>query len=159
LKIELSSRLAAPNCHDFPLQWGDVLEIPELDHPINAKWSGFSVENLAKLKECLKRTVQITVKGETKAVVLLPEMPALAAGASRPGLLPNQRVLPQFALLPVLNQSGMLRASSDLTRVKVRRLDPGTGQSYEMILDCSRDYAAPDLWLRDGDAIEVPEKM
>jgi hypothetical protein len=155
MKIDLSSRLAAsPNCQDFPLQWGDVLEIPELDHPIDAKWGGFSVENLARLKECLKRTVHILVKGEMKRVTLLPE--ADAGDARLNGSF--NRVSPQFTLLPVLNQSGMLRASSDLTRVKVRRRDSATGQSYEMILDCSQPNAPPDLWLRDGDVIEVPEK-
>ena len=69
-----------------------------------------------------------------------------------------QWVVPQFSLLPVLVQSGLLRASSDLTRVKVSRRDSATGQQYELILDCSKPQTPPDFWLRDGDVIEVPEK-
>ena len=95
-----------------------------------------------------------------------------------------------FMLTAVLRGSGMLRASSDLSRVKVIRRDPATGKKREWIINCapspeaasavpgddSRTFAqrlqaitersrndgqsaaAPDLWLRDGDVIEVPEK-
>jgi hypothetical protein len=49
--------------------------------------------------------------------------------------------------------------SSDLSRVKVTRTDPATGQKREWVVDCSKgDAAAPNLWLQDGDRIEVPEK-
>jgi hypothetical protein len=42
--------------------------------------------------------------------------------------------------------------------VKVTRRDPATGETQEWVLDCSDPNNAPDLWLRDGDVIEVPEK-
>jgi hypothetical protein len=61
-------------------------------------------------------------------------------------------------LRPLLYSSGLIRFSSDLTRVKVtRQHDPASGKTREWILDCSGDKF-PDLWLRDGDVIEVPEK-
>jgi hypothetical protein len=44
-----------------------------------------------------------------------------------------------------------------LARVKVTRRDSKTGKTNEWILDCSHNDT-PDLWLRDGDVIEVPEK-
>jgi hypothetical protein len=49
-------------------------------------------------------------------------------------------------------------SSSDLSHVKVTRRDPVTGKKSEWILDCSNSPSSPDLWLRDGDVIEVPEK-
>ena len=69
-----------------------------------------------------------------------------------------------------------LLSSSDLSRVKVTRVDPATGKKREWILDCSHmskksnlpffpgqsdnpHYNAPDLRLCDGDVIEVPEKQ
>jgi len=71
----------------------------------------------------------------------------------------------------------VLRASSDLTHVKVKHRDPVTGQSQELLFDLSHVSEADrsgiavinyphdqthdsrnDLWLRDGDVIEIPEK-
>jgi hypothetical protein len=60
-------------------------------------------------------------------------------------------------LRSVLDQSKLLRASSDLTKVRVTRREPN-GKAISWVLDCSDPQTAPDLWLRDGDVIEVPEK-
>lgn len=141
MRVDVAKLLQSPDCSsDVPLQWGDVVEIPEADHPINAAWQGLPEAQFVKLQKCLQREVQITVKEQKTKIPLAPE---------RGGE-------PRFMLVPVLNQSGLLRASSDLSRVKVRRHDARTRQSYELVLDCSD--AAPDLWLRDGDEIGVPEK-
>ncbi len=141
---------------DIQLEWGDVVEIPEADHPINANWTGFFQESRTQLQDCLKRQVQLSVKGQTTNLLLMPM--ATTQGSVTYGA--NGRiewpVIP-FSLLPVLNNSGLLRASSDLSRVKVLRRDPKTGKKLEWVLDCSGNKA-PDLWLRDGDMIEVPEK-
>jgi N-acetylneuraminic acid mutarotase len=64
-----------------------------------------------------------------------------------------------FWLRPVLLQSKLVLVSSDLARVKVTRHDPATGQKREWVVDCSKGGdSAPNLWLQDGDRIEVPEK-
>ena len=60
-------------------------------------------------------------------------------------------------LRSVLDQSKLIRFSSDLSRVKVTRRDPATSKTRDWVLDCSGGNA-PDFWLRDGDVIEVPEK-
>ncbi len=70
---------------------------------------------------------------------------------------PSSRHTP-FWLKPVLLQSKLVLVSSDLSRVKVTRRDPATGQKREWVVDCSEASPAPDFWLRDGDKIEVPEK-
>jgi hypothetical protein len=76
---------------------------------------------------------------------------------------------------------GVLTSSSDLSRVKVTRHDATTGKNHEWIVDCSDHQSqssllnpqvqytwqfamgnsqhSSDLWLRDGDVIEVPEKQ
>lgn len=62
-------------------------------------------------------------------------------------------------LKAVLSGSNMLRTSSDLSRVKVTRPNPDTGQTVEMLFDLSDESSydeRTDLWLRDGDVIEVP---
>lgn len=66
-----------------------------------------------------------------------------------------------FRLKPVLQGANVLRVSSDLSRVKVKRVDPATSQSRELLFDLSEKQPydeRTDLWLRDGDVIEVPEK-
>ena len=55
----------------------------------------------------------------------------------------------------------LLRTSTDLSRVTVRRADPQTKEPRVLTYDL-RDYRSTmsqqHLWLRDGDEIEVPEK-
>ena len=64
-----------------------------------------------------------------------------------------------FMLMPVLWKSGLVRASSDLSRVKVTRKQ-ATGKRREWVIDCSgANGTFPDLWLQDGDVIEVPDKL
>jgi len=151
----LISRLNGKPCQDVPLEWGDVIEIPELDHPLYVAWTGFSAEQLAVLTDCEKRSIQITVKGQTK-IIVLGGMPASPDASNGIHALNEESLVPQFSLVPVLYQSGLIRASSDLTRVKVRRAD-ARGGGREWTIDCTK-AGASDLWLRDGDQIEVPEK-
>jgi hypothetical protein len=47
--------------------------------------------------------------------------------------------------------------------VKVTRNDPKTGKKREWVVDCrvsspAPDSPAPDLWLSDGDVIDVPDR-
>jgi hypothetical protein len=45
------------------LEWGDIVEIPERDHKLNEQWQGMSQQVLDSLQRCVKRTVDIIVKG------------------------------------------------------------------------------------------------
>ncbi len=60
---------------------------------------------------------------------------------------------------PVLFNSKLLLASSDLSGIKVTRRDPVTGEKREWVVDCSSEKPAADLWLRDGGVIKVPEML
>jgi hypothetical protein len=183
--------------HDIPLQWGDVVDVPAADHPLNEEWPGFSDLELANLKKCLTRHVTVIVNGRTNLLTLAPQIifkdlngdiiPAPANGRTEISRTP-------FWLGPVLLQSQLVLASSDLSHVKVTRRDPSTGRTSERIFDCSQTpassgsgmprrpgvvppqpigfgggprfdglpnstgFATNDLWLRDGDVIEVPER-
>ena len=99
------------------LQWGDVVEIPETDHPINAVWQGLPEETLARLKDLVDCHVQLTVKGQTTNLLLSLQT------TEPPGTLSSSEAIrtgkpPTFFLLPVLYGSGLLRASSDLLASK-----------------------------------------
>jgi hypothetical protein len=171
--IDLSPTVEAGDCSkDVPLEWGDVVEITEADHPLNEKWPGFSRTELANLKKCLTRQVQIVINGQATNVTLTPQIfyvgetkePAIRAvmnpeldQARRRGE-PYIEANTPFWLRPVLHESKLVLTSSDLSRVKVTRRDAASGQKLERVVDCSPTSPAPDFWLRDGDKVEVPEK-
>jgi ankyrin repeat protein len=154
--LDLRPVLEAGDCSkDVRLEWGDVVEIPEADHPLNEKWPGFSRTELANLQKCLTRQVQIVISGQVTNITVAPKISGLDATP------PNEPIIDartSFWLKPVLLQSKLVLTSSDLSRVKVTRRDPTTGQEHRWVVDCSETSPATDLWLRDGDKIEVPEK-
>ena len=154
--VDLTPVLESGDCtKDVPLQWGDVVEIPEADHPLNETWGGFSREEMANLRKCLTRKVEIVVKGQVTPVTLAPQMTHLEDKNWESEIT---AAVP-FWVRPVLLQSKLVLISSDLSHVKVTRRDPATGQKREWVVDCSKSgESAPDLWLEEGDRIEVPEK-
>lgn len=50
----------------------------------------------------------------------------------------------------------ILRSSSDLSRLELKRIDPVTKKSLKVWVEPKS--GPDDLWLRDGDVIEVPDK-
>ena len=144
---------ADDGCRDVDLLWGDEVEVPETDHPVNEAWPGFSVPALRTFQRCLTRKVQVLAKGEAREVSLGPTIEFLAPGSVM-SILSNQAV----SLGQALNESKQVRASSDLSRVKIRRQRPAPGAPAEWTVDCSSPDVANTLWLCDGDVIEVPDK-
>jgi ankyrin repeat protein len=152
-QVDLTAALQNGDCSkDEFLEWGDVVEIPETDHPLNDQWLGFSRIELESLKKCLTRSVQVIVKGQTTVLTL-----ALGYDEGTMGPVISGPV--SFFIKPALRHSNLLLASSDLSHIKVTRHNPGTDRKHEYLVDCSEGQPAPDLWLRDGDIIEVPEKQ
>ncbi len=171
LKINLAHALDFGDCAaDVPLHFGDVVEIPEADHVINEPWMGLSTNELFTLKNCLTRHLQITVNGQTTNFVVAPQVEEILPGSPgytmlRPvpgttfqGWPPETTLLKNepFMLWPVLDNTKLVLASSDLSHVTVKRRDGG--KTHEWTVDCSNPNSPPNFWLRDGDVIEVPEK-
>lgn len=61
-------------------------------------------------------------------------------------------------MLGLSEAQSVLESSSDLSRVKVTRRNPQTGQTQSWILDCRDLNHASDLRVQDSDVIEVPER-
>jgi hypothetical protein len=141
-------------------------------HRLNENWSGFPPEFRQTLEKCLTRKVSIVIKSEKTELALRPNLssafrssqPAAPSNVARiavPAGIPGGFVAPQtnlltFNLREVVEGSKLLRASSDSTRVKVSRLDPKTKSALDLVFNLEKKE---DLWLRDGDVIEVPEKQ
>ena len=151
--VDLSALVNSGDCtKDIFLQWGDVVEVPEADHPLNERWTGYSLEVLANFQKCLTRHVQVIVKGKPQALTVAPELTESEFG--RHYITQNAA----FWIRPALLRSDLVLASSELSAVKVKRQDPVSGKKHEWTVDCRPNQPAPDLWLRDGDVIEVPER-
>ena len=170
INVDLEKLLQSGDCsQDLWLQWGDIVEIPEMDHAVRQPWFGLSQDTVSVLRKCLKREVEIMVKGETTTLTLvlpnLQQNPQPVPGGVILGGIGDQeswKNIRSFRLKEVINSANVVRISSDLSRVKVKRMDTKTGQVQELMFDLSD--AAPsdartDLWLRDGDVIELPEKQ
>jgi ankyrin repeat protein len=177
--VDFNSVLESGDCStDVPLDWGDVVEIPEADHPLDERWKGFSDTELENLKKCLTRQVEIVIKNKTTTITLAPGIvtnqgrgPTTVSikderdafwtkGSTPPPEVSRLVIIPgaPFWLKPVLLDSKLVLASSDLSRVKVTRHDAKTGKNHEWTIDCRVSSPAPNLWLVDGDSIDVPDR-
>lgn len=167
VSVNLAKAFQTGDCSkDIPLRWGDLIEIPEAEHKLNASWPGLLFEESEPLRGCLRRTVDIRVKtrtsdGQARRIldffpIRTTELATLqldqVGGAGSGIVLPVN----SFNLEEVLRSSNVLRSTSDLTRVKVSRTDPGTQKANEILVNLFDP--AQNLWLRNGDKIEVPEK-
>ncbi|MEO6183037.1 MAG: ankyrin repeat domain-containing protein, partial [Verrucomicrobiota bacterium] len=125
------------------LEWGDIIEVPELDHNVNEQWVGYSKQHAEAVQKCLEKNVSITIKGETTNSILRAHI----------NLNSGQVTLPDTSLIGVVGR--FLRASSDSNRIKVKRIDPVTKRSHEIVSDLEK---AKGLRLIEGDQIEIPER-
>ena len=141
---------------DIPLEFGDTVEIPEREHTLAEPPIYLPKDQFMVIFNYLRNKA-----GEAKLIVKGGETVSL----------PLQEFYSQIGnvLLGKPAQT-VLTSSSDLARVKVIRPGLKTGMANQWILDCSHlsrtttgglfapNGGAPDLILRDGDVIEVPEK-
>ncbi len=147
IPVNLEAAFTEDDCsNNRALHWGDVVELPELDHLANEGWAEPADTARTMWIKCLARKVIITVKGEATPVNL---------SVKSSGRMRQQY---PFTLPGALTQSGLVRASSDLSRVVVRRRDPATGEIAEAIFDCRSGGDGSQVWLQEGDEIVVPDQ-
>jgi len=151
LKVNVQEILESGDCSkDLPLAWGDVVEIPELDHRVGESWIDNSPEFYSTLEKCLKRKVQIHIKDQSTLISLVPFDQTKFSQQ-------EERAFPSFWLSSVVQGCGLLRTSSDTSLVHVKRRGSQTAQSADLVFDLTTN-PSPTFWLQDGDVIEVPDK-
>ena len=156
--VDLPAKLAADGCQaDQWLEWGDLIDIPEGEHKLNERWEGLRFEDRQSFAKCLARKVTIAVKAKTNLIELsAPKNWVMPSGVN---LANRLQAAESFRLRQTVLGSGLLLTSSDTSRVKVKRTDAASGRLQEWTFDLSKEAVTDDdLWLRDGDVIEVPEK-
>lgn len=171
--VNIASALESGDCAgDLWLEWGDIVEIPEADHNLTEPWGGLPASLRNTLVTCNQRKVVLTVKGNTYGLTLKPMLHFLVPPGVplMPGTVPPGAAIPPMRTVVYTNLGSMrlssvvfdskaLLASSDPKRVKVTRAVSKSGEKKEMLYNVGEIQNTPnDLWLRDGDVIEVPEK-
>ena len=132
---------------DMLLEFGDVVEIPEREYTLNEVRVGLTGADDTAFANCLPRHIKWVVKGQPIETTFYPASMGLWLRST----------------LGFGSVRAALRSSSDLTRLRVKRGDPVTKEAREFVIDSEASARSgqgqfEDLWLRDGDVIEVPDK-
>ena len=146
LKVNLLDASGGFDCaKDVPLEFGDVIGIPEREHSLAETPVGLSNAQARSLYTCLTRKVKFIVKGQATEITL--------RGSTRDSYLSQAMKLSDV--------QSILLSSSDLSAVQVKRLNPATGQELTEDVKSFWDHNLDlrnDIWLQKGDVIEVPDK-
>jgi len=131
---------------DTPLEFGDIVEIPEREHGLTEAIVGPTRDQSQSLRTCLARTVTVKVKAGSV------ELPGASVGVGN--------CLRELLKQPQVQK--LLTSASDLTHVKVTRSEAG-GKKREIVENVQvfwdgKAQTWEDVWLRNGDVIEVPDK-
>jgi ankyrin repeat protein len=148
ISVNLLSGTGSFDCgQDVPLEFGDIVEIPEREHPLSEDAKPLTNGQWLELEKCLQRRVTFIVKGQPSQVTL--------SGTSMNAYLSKA--------LGWQEVQAVLRSSSDLSHLLLKR--PATGNEKGQKLEFSvlpfwnnQTPLSDDLWLRDGDVIDVPDK-
>jgi hypothetical protein len=150
-----------------------MIEIPEREHKVADQWHALSEVEATALNKCLLRTVDVVVRGKTNHIGLLPSlafdnghsqnspyanMPYMGLSLhSQTDWLPEalhgrkpDTIVRSFLLNDVARDANVLLNTSDLSRVQLTR------GSVKMMFDLTSN-PRPDIWLENGDLIEIPE--
>ncbi len=147
-EVNLLTGTGGFNCaKNLPLEFGDVVEIPERPHTLAEQApgsGGLSPTQVNDLTRCVERKLRFVVKDKTVEIV--------AHGS-------EQCYLAKALTFREVQQ--ILLSTSDFSRVQVKRQRPGPpGAILENVQEVWNNQTPGynDLWLRDGDVIEVPDK-
>ena len=155
------------NWHDLPLEWGDLVEIPERVALVGDQGDQQLPAELAQaMIRCTNRKVNVEIRGKKTELQLAPNWPSVSYRDGYPfaerydrkdgPVFTGEPFIRNFWLLPTMHSSSLLLNTSDLTRVKILRLAGGTPQ--ELVYNLETVSFPDDLWLQDGDTIVVPDK-
>jgi hypothetical protein len=146
--VNLTRSVGELDCtHDVELKFGDVVEIPERDHPLSDPPVGLTDTEHDQLLGCLQRRATVVFKGVRTALSLPPGTGRYLSEA-----------------LTSSQARSILTTSADLTRVKVVRQPTSKplGKAWPnkdvLAFRSSGRPLSEDMALSDGDEIEVPDK-
>jgi len=160
---------AGDSSKDVALQPGDMVEIAKQEHKVADQWYGLPAGDVFGLNKCLLREVRVISKDHTNALGLVPSLVDAEHAENMNYHLPYvpldtstnwlsdvlkgrkvDTVVRSFLLNSVVRDANVLLNTWDLSRVQLIR------GSAKMTFDLTAN-PAPDVWLEEGDVIEIPE--
>jgi len=177
IKVSLLNRSNVVDCaHDVPVEFGDVIEIPESVHALNAELpnpvgemeeafapaslTGPFFARLASIRQPGGEESLARVNAyRTSTLCLQKAVQLVVAGETTTFKVNSWKEGFLSQALTKTEARSVLRSSSDLSRLTVTRKSVGSGKPIIFTVDVSGN--APnhdDLWLQDGDVITVPDK-
>jgi hypothetical protein len=169
LHVNVSDILQSGNgSKDVALQAGDLIEIPEQEHKVADQWFALSQADVTALNKCLVRSVRLVAQGRTNVIALAPSLAVARQTAWLPmrmKLTPDlgtdwpaealhgrkpDTIVRAFDLDAVVRDSNVRLNTWDLSRVRLAR--GGAKMTFDLTAK-----PAPEVWLEDGDVIEIPE--
>ena len=151
---------------DVRLEWGDIVELPESDHPLDAKPGELPGDLLLPFEMLLPRDIKVSLGGRVSTVterlkfIRDPNTKGENSSSSSISLVsattvPAPGVQDVFTLAALLRTPGLVRVSSDLTKVVVRRSTTQNGP-IDQTVDCSNPGSGGEIWLGSGDQVIIP---
>jgi len=141
---------------DFPLEWGDIVEIQP--GPGSAEqWTGFTSQTVLYLQKALKRSVQVRINGveirsgdvpendpEKASLYLSPDNPTfLPGGSARPS---NEHELSPFSVQKIARCFDV--ELKELVRVTIR-----SGEDVRVLT--ADQLRAIEPWVQHGDRVDI----
>ena len=164
-----SERIAASTDQvgDVRLEWGDIVDLPESDHPLDAKPDEVPRDLLLPFEMLFPRDINVSLGGRVSTVTQrmkfnrdpnfkqgeIPSWSSISPVPTPNVLAPG--VQDVFTLAAVLRSPGLVRVSSDLTKVVVRRSVAQNGP-IDQTVDCSNPGSGGEIWLGSGDQVIIP---
>lgn len=150
---------------DIPLEFGDIIEIPERAHSLGETDGSLSPQQKEQLEKRFKRTVTFKSGSRSKEITLDSPKLIKALFGGRKGIILDSPNLPPFGAKAVDDPANkelleFLPSTADFSRIEVTRIDPATKKQIRYTANVAKwGTEVPDeVWLLDGDCIEIPEK-
>jgi ankyrin repeat protein len=171
LHVNVADMLQSGDCSkDVALQAGDLIEIFKQEHKVADRWYGLSEADVDGLNKCFLRTVRIITQGHTNDIALLPPFASAVRAQQMNFRLPQAEVdthipdwlaealkrkkadilVRSFSLYNVVRDDNVLLNTWDLSKVRLTR--GGAKTTFDLTSN-----PPPDVWLEEGDVIEIPE--
>lgn len=152
--LESGDRTKTPH-----LVWGDIVEIPQMDHKVTDIWPGLDEKTRLQFGLLTYRNIKINVKGQVTDFTLLPRFTGTRSTLFETNLTGkiSERIVTSFTISDVISEANVLLASSDTRYTKVHRAGGEDGGQSVFYVNLHSDPYC-DLLLQNGDQITIPEK-
>jgi ankyrin repeat protein len=159
IPVDFSAILNSSDRSKIPsLVWGDIVEIPQIDHKISESWKGLDEATRIQFGAISYCCIQINIKGQTTEWTLFPHFPNTSPRLFETNLPAKLKgkILTASTLKNAINDANVLLSSSAPNKIRILRMNTNGGSTpYNFV---NANTLGSQLLLRNGDEILIPEK-